>query len=48
MVVRGKYEIIEKIGAGGMAAVYRSRHLAFGEIRALKVVAAKLCDDEGS
>jgi serine/threonine-protein kinase len=30
-----------------MAAVYRVRHLAFGEIRALKVVAAKLCDDEG-
>jgi len=47
MVVRGKYEILEKIGAGGMAAVYRVRHLAFGEIRAMKVVAAKLCDDEG-
>lgn len=47
MVVRGKYEVLEKIGAGGMAAVYRARHLAFGEIRALKVVAAKLCDDEG-
>jgi serine/threonine-protein kinase len=47
MVVRGKYEVLEKIGAGGMAAVYRVRHLAFGEIRAMKVVAAKLCDDEG-
>ena len=47
MVVRGKYEVLEKIGAGGMAAVYKVRHLAFGEIRALKVVAAKLCDDEG-
>src|SRR6185436_11186476 len=39
MVVRGKYEVLEKIGAGGMAAVYKVRHLAFGEIRALKVVA---------
>ena len=47
MLVRGKYEVIEKIGAGGMATVYRVRHLAFGEIRALKVVAARLCDDEG-
>jgi len=47
MVVRGKYEVLEKIGAGGMASVYRVRHLAFGEIRAMKVVAAKLCDDEG-
>jgi serine/threonine-protein kinase len=47
MVVRGKYEVLEKIGAGGMATVYKVRHLAFGEIRALKVVSAKLCDDEG-
>jgi tRNA A-37 threonylcarbamoyl transferase component Bud32 len=47
MLVRGKYEIIEKIGAGGMATVYRVKHLAFGEIRALKVVSARLCDDDG-
>jgi serine/threonine protein kinase len=46
MLVRGKYEIIEKIGAGGMATVYRVKHLAFGEIRALKVVSARLGDDE--
>jgi serine/threonine-protein kinase len=47
MVLRGKYEVIEKVGAGGMAAVYKARHLAFGEIRAVKVVAARLSDDEG-
>ena len=38
MVLRGKYEILGKLGAGGMAAVYRARHLAFGEVRAIKVV----------
>ncbi|HUG53218.1 MAG TPA: protein kinase, partial [Vicinamibacteria bacterium] len=35
-----------KLGAGGMAAVYRARHLAFGEVRAIKVVGSRLADDE--
>jgi eukaryotic-like serine/threonine-protein kinase len=47
MVLRGKYEVLEKVGSGGMATVYRAKHLAFGEIRAIKVVSARLCDDEG-
>ncbi len=46
MVLRGKYEITGKLGAGGMAAVYRARHLAFGEVRAIKVVNSRLADDE--
>ena len=46
MVLRGKYEILDKIGAGGMASVYRARHLAFDEVCAIKVVAARLADDE--
>jgi len=46
MVLRGKYEILGKLGAGGMAAVYRARHLAFGEVRAIKVVNNRLADDE--
>jgi serine/threonine protein kinase len=44
--VRNKYQILEKIGVGGMATVYKAKHLTFGEIRALKVVASKLLDDE--
>ncbi|HYX70487.1 MAG TPA: protein kinase [Terriglobales bacterium] len=46
MVLRGKYEILDKIGAGGMASVYRARHLTFDEIRAIKVVSNQLARDE--
>ncbi len=46
MVLRGKYEVLEKIGAGGMGTVYRARHRAFGETVALKVLGARLAEDE--
>ncbi len=45
-IIRDKYLILEKIGSGVMAAVYRARHLAFNEICALKVVSTKLMDDD--
>lgn len=37
-VIRGKYEILETIGSGGMATVYKARHIHFRELRALKVI----------
>jgi serine/threonine protein kinase len=46
MVLRGKYEVLEKIGSGGMASVYRARHTAFAEVCAIKVVAGKLAHDD--
>jgi serine/threonine protein kinase len=46
MVIRDKYQILEKIGAGGMAVVYKARHLAFNELRAIKVVNSRLLEDE--
>ncbi len=45
LVIRDKYQIVEKIGSGGMATVYRVKHLAFNEERAIKVVSSKLMDD---
>jgi len=46
MVIRDKYQVMEKIGAGGMAVVYKAKHLAFNELRAIKVVNSRLLDDE--
>ncbi|MEO5763123.1 MAG: protein kinase [Vicinamibacteria bacterium] len=46
MVLRGKYEIVQKLGAGGMGSVYKVRHLAFGELRAVKFVSSHLAADE--
>jgi tRNA A-37 threonylcarbamoyl transferase component Bud32 len=45
MVIRDKYEIVEKIGAGGMATVYRAKHLVFNEPRAIKVVSSRMMED---
>lgn len=46
MVIRGKYIVLEWIGAGGMAAVYRTRHRLLNEMRAVKVVSIKFAHDE--
>jgi serine/threonine-protein kinase len=41
-LLRAKYEILEKVGEGGMGTVYKARHLHFNEICALKVVKSHL------
>src|SRR3954470_1838384 len=46
MVIRDKYQILRRIGAGGMATVYEAKHIAFNEIRALKVVSSRLAEDD--
>src|SRR5258706_2314295 len=45
-VLRGKYEVLQKLGAGGMGAVYKARHLAFGELKAIKVIGHHLTENE--
>jgi serine/threonine protein kinase len=45
-VIRGKYRILGKVGQGGMGTVYKALHLAFGELRALKVIAPELLHDQ--
>ena len=45
-VVRGKYRILEKIGQGGMGAVYKALHVTFDELRAIKVISPELIHDQ--
>jgi serine/threonine-protein kinase len=45
-VIRGKYRILGKVGRGGMGAVYKALHLAFDELRALKVIAPEILHDQ--
>ena len=45
-LVRGKYRILNKVGQGGMGAVYKALHVAFDEIRALKVISPELAQDQ--
>ena len=45
MVIRNKYEILARIGIGGMGAVYRGRHVTFNELCAIKVVNDSIAGD---
>jgi serine/threonine protein kinase len=44
-IVRGKYQILSKVGQGGMASVYKALHVRFKELRALKVMSPELTGD---
>jgi serine/threonine-protein kinase len=46
MIVRNKYEILARIGVGGMGAVYKGRHLTFNEPCAIKVVNDSIAGDK--
>ncbi|MCD4784009.1 MAG: Stk1 family PASTA domain-containing Ser/Thr kinase [Candidatus Eremiobacteraeota bacterium] len=43
--VGGRYEIIEKIGEGGMATIYKAQDLRLKRFVALKVLSEKLAED---
>ena len=46
MIIRNKYEILGRIGVGGMGAVYKGRHLTFNEPCAIKVVNDSIAGDK--
>ncbi|MCU0700886.1 MAG: serine/threonine protein kinase, partial [Myxococcaceae bacterium] len=41
----GSYELVERIGSGGMGDVYRARHKAIGKLAAVKVLKAERASD---
>lgn len=43
----GQYRVIERIGRGGMAEVYKGTHLKLGSLVAIKVLYSHLSDEEG-
>ena len=44
--VAGRYEILERIGQGGMGKVYKVSHAQLGKVFALKVIGDNLADTE--
>jgi serine/threonine protein kinase len=45
MVIRKTYQIVRKLGQGGMGSVYLARHTLMDEPRALKFLASEFSDD---
>ena len=43
--VLGPYEILERVGAGGMGTVYRAVHVGLGQARAIKLLPPSLAAD---
>ena len=42
----GRYEILERIGAGGMAEVYKAKDSALNRFVAVKILRQEYCSDE--
>ena len=44
--IDGKYQIVERLGAGGMGEVYKVVHTFLGAIRVVKVIRASISENK--
>jgi serine/threonine-protein kinase len=47
MVLNGRYELIERIGSGGMSVVYKAKDRSLGRIVAVKMMRESFTNDKG-
>ena len=47
MILNGRYQLIERVGSGGMARVFKAQDLALGRIVAVKMLHESLTGDQG-
>ena len=43
-VLLGRYQVLQRIGVGGMSRVYRGRHTTIGKDVAIKVLSPRLAE----
>src|SRR5207253_4182503 len=47
-IIAGKYRLLERLGAGGMGAVYLCEHIKMGRRVALKILPLQQAEDQAS
>ncbi|MGA7614040.1 MAG: protein kinase [Thermoanaerobaculia bacterium] len=47
-LIDGKYQILQRLGVGGMGEIFKVRHIHLGEERVIKIMRANIATDEQS